>query len=143
MEELFERLAQSDFRSRFKLKKADIEYIQRKGLDTVEKHARDFVRKRLAPAIIPNDGNQTPMRGHPVFPAQHATGCCCRGCLLKWHHIEPGKELTEEQQDYIVAVIMEWIRRQLVKNNIEPAKMLTPQQEDKKEKYEQLSFDFL
>ncbi|VFT76303.1 Uncharacterised protein [Klebsiella aerogenes] len=28
-----------------------------------------------------NHGKQTPMRGHPVFIAQHATATCCRGCL--------------------------------------------------------------
>ena len=67
---LFERLAKSDFRSRFHLSKKDREYVMEKGLPTIRKHAEDFVAKRLAPAIIPNDGKQTPMRGHPVFLAQ-------------------------------------------------------------------------
>lgn len=82
---LFERLSKSAFRSRFHLSQKDREYIAEKGLATIRKHAEDFVTKRLAPAIIPNDGKQTPMRGHPVFIAQHATGCCCRGCFSKWH----------------------------------------------------------
>ena len=64
---LFERLAKSDFRSRFHLSMKDREYIMEKGLPTIRKHAEDFVAKRLAPAVIPNDGKQTPMRGHPVF----------------------------------------------------------------------------
>ena len=72
--DLFERLSQSAFRSRFHLSKKDKEYIAEKGLATIRKHAEDFVAKRLAPAVIPNDGKQTPMRGHPVFIAQHATG---------------------------------------------------------------------
>lgn len=63
---LFERLAKSDFRSRFHLSKQDREYVMEKGLPTIRKHAEDFVAKRLAPAVIPNDGKQTPMRGHPV-----------------------------------------------------------------------------
>ena len=67
---LFERLAKSDFRSRFHLSKKDREYVMEKGLPTIRKHADDFVAKRLAPAVIPNDGKQTPMRGHPVFLAQ-------------------------------------------------------------------------
>lgn len=33
---------------------------------------QDFIRKRLAPDAAPNYGKQTPMRGHPVFIAQHA-----------------------------------------------------------------------
>ena len=113
---LFERLAHSPFRSRFCLSTRDRQYIRDKGLDTIRQHAADFVAKRLAPADIPNDGKQTPMRGHPVFLAQHATGCCCRGCFLKWHHIPPHRQLTDEEQQYAVAVLMEWIQRQLKQN---------------------------
>ena len=69
--QLFERLENSRFRSRFHLKQKDIDYIHEKGLDTIRKHAEDFITKREAPAYIPNDGKQTPMRGHPVFIAQH------------------------------------------------------------------------
>lgn len=109
---LFDRLAQSTFRSRFYLNNKDKAYIQAKGLNTIRQHAADFIAKRLAPAYIPNDGKQTPMRHvHPVFQAQHATGCCCRGCLEKWHHIPKGRLLTPAEQAYIVAVIMEWIKR--------------------------------
>lgn len=111
-QELFTRLGQSAFRSRFRLKTADYEYLKKKGMATVRRHAEDFVRRRLAPASIPNDGRQTPMRRHPVFIAQHATGCCCRGCLAKWHGIAPGHTLTSAEQHYVVDVIMEWIRRQ-------------------------------
>ena len=42
----------------------------------LEGHARRFVHGRLAPALPHNDGRQTPMRGHPVFVAQHATASC-------------------------------------------------------------------
>lgn len=110
---LFERLSKSAFRSRFHLSQKDREYIAEKGLATIRKHAEDFVTKRLAPAIIPNDGKQTPMRGHPVFIAQHATGCCCRGCFSKWHHIPAGRQLTIVEQQYAVAVLMAWIERQI------------------------------
>lgn len=110
--DLFARLAKSDFRSRFHLTKKDKEYISQKGLPTIRRHAEDFIAKRLAPAVIPNDGKQTPMRGHPVFLAQHATGCCCRGCFYKWHHIPAGRELTKEEQQYAVAVLMAWIETQ-------------------------------
>lgn len=111
--DLFERLSRSAFRSGFCLKPKDIEYVNAKGMDVICRHACDFVRRRLAPAVPPNDGRQTPMRGHPVFIAQHATGCCCRGCLAKWHGIPAGRGLTEAEQGYVVAVIMEWIRRQV------------------------------
>lgn len=110
--DLFARLAKSNFRSRFHLTKKDKEYIAQKGLPTIRRHAEDFIAKRLAPAVIPNDGKQTPMRGHPVFLAQHATGCCCRGCFYKWHHIPAGRELTKGEQQYAVAVLMAWIETQ-------------------------------
>ena len=56
--QLFERLGNSRFRSRFHLKQNDIDYIHEKGLDTIRKHAEDFITKREAPAYIPNDGKQ-------------------------------------------------------------------------------------
>lgn len=110
--DIFERLAKSKFRSRFKLRDKEKQYIQDKGLDKIRSHAEDFISKRLAPADISNDGKQTPMRGHSVFIAQHATATCCRGCLEKWHKIPKGRNLTDVEQKYIVDIIMEWIKRQ-------------------------------
>ena len=61
------------------------------------------------------------MRGHPVFIAQHACGCCCRGCLRKWHGIAEGRALGEEAQRYVVDLLMAWIRRQMAAEDpIEP-----------------------
>ncbi len=111
--EALDRLSRSAFRSRFRLSRADLEYIDRKGLDTIRSHARDFVRDRLAPAEPDNDGSQTPMRGHPVFVAMHATACCCRGCLCKWYHVKKGVPLTDAQQEKITGLIMAWIERQM------------------------------
>ncbi len=111
---LFERLSCSGFRAGFSLSDKDRDYVREKGMDTIRSHAEDFVEKRLAPKEIANDGKQTPMRGHPVFPAQHATACCCRSCLEKWHGIPQGRELTKDEQSYIVSVLMEWIRRQML-----------------------------
>lgn len=106
-------LQKSDFRSRFHLSAKDKAYIADKGLPVIREHAADFVRQRLGPAQIPNDGKQTPMRGHPVFVAQHACACCCRGCLEKWYKIPKGIELTEVQQKGVVDLLMAWIRREL------------------------------
>ena len=111
--QLFERLDNSKFRSSFHLKQKDIDYINEKGLDTLRQHAKDFIAKREAPAYIVNDGKQTPMRGHPVFIAQHATATCCRECIRKWHKMQPGKELSQVQQDYLVDVIMTWIQKEI------------------------------
>ena len=108
-----EKLSHSKFRSSFYLKQKDILYIQTKGIAVIQQHAYDFITTRLAPAYPQNDGKQTPMRGHPVFIGQHATGTCCRGCLEKWHQIPKGKPLTNEEIDYVVKVIMEWIANEM------------------------------
>ena len=111
--QLFEHLEASKFRSSFHLKQKDIDYINEKGLDVIRQHAQDFIAKREAPAFIPNDGKQTPMKNHPVFIAQHATATCCRGCLYKWYHIKPHTQLDDSQQEMIVQVIISWIKREL------------------------------
>ncbi len=111
-EALFAALSRSKFRSRFRLSDSDRKYIADKGMELIRAHAADFVAKRLAPENPPNDGKQTPMRGHPVFVAQHAAACCCRGCLEKWHHIPSGKQLTEQEQRYVTDVLADWIARE-------------------------------
>ena len=114
--QLFERLDNSKFRSSFHLKQKDIDYINEKGLDTIRQHAKEFIAKREAPAYIANDGKQTPMRGHPVFIAQHATATCCRDCIRKWHKMQPGKKLSQVQQEYLVDIIMTWIQKEMERN---------------------------
>lgn len=63
--DILDRLAKSKFRSRFRLRAEELEYIKDKGLDKIKSHAEDFIRDRVAPAEPVNDGKQTPMRGHP------------------------------------------------------------------------------
>ena len=108
-DELFAVLAKSAFRRKFHLQGKDLEYLHNKGLTTVLSHANDFISKRLAPAFPEKDGKQTPFRGHPVFVAQHATACCCRGCLEKWHRIPKGYPLSEAEQTYILNVLKFWL----------------------------------
>ena len=104
-----EELSKSKFRSSFHLRKYMIRYIDEKGINTIKKHTIDFINQKLAPAYPDNDGKQTPMKGHPVFIAQHACGCCCRGCLEKWHKIPKGKPLTANEKNYIYCLLIKWI----------------------------------
>ena len=104
-------LSKSKFRSSFHLRKYMINYIDNKGLDIVEKHAYDFISTRLKPNN-PKDGKQTPMKGHPVFIAQHACACCCRSCLEKWHRIPKDKELGDNDIKYIVNLLIAWIKNE-------------------------------
>lgn len=95
--EILDRFAKSKFRSRFKLRAKELEYIKDKGLEIIHSHACDFIRDRVAPAEPVNDGKQTPMRGHPVFIVQHATATCCRSCNRKMAQFPPTQRINQNR----------------------------------------------
>ena len=111
IDDKLDSLSRSKFRSSFYLRKKERAYIDKNGMDKIKEHAYDFIKRKLAPECPDNDGAQTPMKNHPVFIAQHATGTCCRGCLEKWHKIPKGVMLTDNQINYVVSLIMEWIKK--------------------------------
>ena len=114
IDKLLDSLNKTKFRGSFHLNNKMKEYVKEKGLEKIESDAYDLITRRIAPKDIPNDGKQTPMKQvHPVFIAEHATGTCCRGCIERIHHIEKNKELSKEEIDYIVKVIMTWIKKEL------------------------------
>ena len=113
LDPLFESLNRSHFRNRFQLSLTEKNYLQQKTMDVVLAHARALLEERIAPANPPNDGKQTPMLGHPVFVAQHATASCCRSCLAKWHGIERGSALNDSQIKYLILVIERWLKAEM------------------------------
>jgi predicted Fe-S protein YdhL (DUF1289 family) len=115
LDALLAALAESTFRRRFHLAPDERTYLESHGLSAVLVQAEELIARRLAPAEPPNDGAQTPFRGHPVFVAQHATATCCRGCLAKWHDIPRGSALTDEQQAHVIAVLERWLRAELAR----------------------------
>lgn len=110
---ILESLKKSKFRSKFRLNSKYREYISKKGIKTIREHAYEITEKRISSKDIKNDGRQTPMKGHPVFIAQHATATCCRECIYKWHKIPKNRNLTKEEKEYIVNLIMLWINKEL------------------------------
>jgi predicted Fe-S protein YdhL (DUF1289 family) len=116
LDEAFQRLAASSFRRKFRLEGRERAYLETWGLAHVRKQAADIIAKRLAPAVIPNDGRQTPWRNHPVFVAQHATATCCRGCLEKTHGIAKGHELTRDERERVLDAIERWLTSQTMKD---------------------------
>ncbi len=113
IEQALARLEKSSFRSKFHLKDIDKKYVREKGMDVIRMHAKEFVKTRLAPENLANDGKQTPMRGHPVFIAQHACACCCRGCLEKWYKVQKNVKLNDIQQERIVNLLAAWIEKEM------------------------------
>ncbi len=98
---------------RFVFGEEDYAYIDSRGMDLLKEHVYDFVRRRLAPASPKNEGRQTPLRGHPVFLAQHATGSHCRSSIQKIYGITAGRPMTAEEIDFIVNVIVSRIEEQI------------------------------
>lgn len=117
IDQALDKLQRSPFRARFSLSPKERAYLEEKGWEVIRTHGEDFIRDRLAPAEPKNDGRQTPMRGHPIFVAQHACACCCRQCLAKWYKIPAGQELTPRQQEKIVNLLMAWLHRQMEENH--------------------------
>ena len=112
LDQVFARLAGSPFRRRFRLGPRERAYLEERGIETVIDHGRKFIADRLAPAEPANDGKQTPMRGHPVFIAQHASATCCRSCLAKWHAIPAGRPLEDDEVAHVLAAIKRWLKEQ-------------------------------
>lgn len=112
---LLKSLSNSKFRGSFHLNKKMKELVHEKGMDKIKSDAREIITKRIGNAFPKNDGKQTPMKQvHPVFIAQHATGCCCRGCLERIHHIKKGHDLNSNEIEYVVEVIMCWIEKEIL-----------------------------
>lgn len=118
IDDLLMSLSKTKFRGSFHLNNNMKKYCLDKGLEKIKKDAYELITKRIASAYPKNDGKQTPMRAnsHPIFIAQHACGCCCRNCLKRIHHISKGQELTQTQIDYIIQVLMTWIKKELQNN---------------------------
>ena len=81
-------LSRSRFRSRFHLGIKERQYIFDKGWDTIRRHAEDFVAKRLAPAVIPNDGRRPPCAAiryslPSTRPPAAAAAACTSGIKLR------------------------------------------------------------
>jgi hypothetical protein len=113
IDKLLDSLSKSKFRGSFHLNNKMKEFVKEKGIDKIESDTLDIINKRLK-IKLPNDGKQTPMRQvHPTFIAQHATGTCCRSCLNRIHGIGMNKELDSDEIEYVVKVIMTWIKRNI------------------------------
>ena len=67
IEQALLKLEKSKFRSSFKLKEKDREYVKNKGMDTIRSHASDFVRDRLAPSLLQMTASKHPCADTCVY----------------------------------------------------------------------------
>ena len=88
-----------------------VNYAKRKGISGLHSAVRAKLNSSIAMADNPYDGRQTPMEGsgNPIHYAQHATASCCRKCVEYWHDIPNGRELTDEEIDYLSELAMLFI----------------------------------
>ena len=111
---ILDKLSKSKFRNSFHLNKKMKDYVIIKGIDKIKKDTYEIIEKRIRSENPKNDGKQTPMKQvHPTFIAQHACACCCRSCLEKWHKIPKNRNLTQKEVDFIVSLLIEWIKREV------------------------------
>ena len=107
--ELLRRLRASSKHRRVHLGPREYALAERKGIETLKAEARKIVLTRISELRGVSDGRQTPMRGHPVFLAQHATGICCRDCVLEWHGIPKRGVMSAKQLNHLHSVLAAWL----------------------------------
>lgn len=90
-----------------------LNYARRKG----KVGLRAAVEKRICSSVGQakpfRDGRQTPKEGNPIYYAQHATASCCRKCIEEWHGIEQGRELTDDEVQYLSSLAMLYIEERI------------------------------
>ena len=116
MDELFEALSHSAFRSKFRLSYADRTYAETRNDELLKKHAKEILHDRIGSANPKKRRQTDAVQGtSDLYCAARRPDACCRGCLYKWHGIDKGRELTEEELNTLSDVILEWIHRDLQK----------------------------
>lgn len=98
------------------IKAIDKENAIKSGMQKIELEAID----RLTNVIgieNPFRGGITPYDGNIIFYGQHATACCCRGCMEYWHGIERGRVLNKEEIDYLSKLIVAYVKERIPKLN--------------------------
>jgi hypothetical protein len=85
-----------------------VNHARRKGRIELKESARKRLQKSIG-TKTGFDGRQTPYEGNIIYYAQHALACCCRACMEYWHGIPRDAELTDEQIDYFVELVMMYV----------------------------------
>jgi hypothetical protein len=100
--------------------------LGRKGLHVF---AEARVRESVGRARHPAEGKQVPIDQGKLRTViqygQHAVAACCRACLEKWHGIETGRPLTEDEVSYLSALVRQFVNRRLPSLSEEGATLST------------------
>ena len=89
-------------------------HARRKGRLKMREHAKTVIRRSVGAAKNYREGFQTKWEGgDAVFYAQHATAACCRKCIEYWHGIEFGRDLTEEEVQYLTDLVLRFVEEKI------------------------------
>jgi hypothetical protein len=90
-----------------------VAHATRKGRIALYEAVPRRLRSSVGKANPFRDGTQTPMTGNSIYYAQHATAACCRTCIEYWHGIEKGRELNDEEIDYLTELVVSFLDERL------------------------------
>ncbi len=110
--DVFNRLKKSSICNKFTLKEHEWNYLACRGLDSILLEGRSIIIHRFSENDEKHCCKNSPIRHHPVLVALHATGCCCRNSLFKWHGVDKSIAIKEKDIFYILLIIKEWFVRQ-------------------------------
>lgn len=91
-----------------------INHARRKGRCKMRAYAEKVIRRKVGDTHNAFAGRQTPWEGDDPIPyAQHATASCCRKCIERWHGIKQGRDLTEDEIQYLTSLVMRYIEEKI------------------------------
>ena len=108
------QLSKSPFHNEIYLTQKEKKYYLARSREELRKETEEIIRKSLEKVISPEKDSHTRQWGHPAYVAQRATACCCRKCLYQWHNIPTNRRMTENEVRYVVDLLMEWMKRDML-----------------------------
>ena len=124
-DEAFAKLARSKFRGRFKMTADDLAYVGRVGLETIRRHAEDFVREKLGPAasdlqgyarlrdVLPGLHGEVGMRRRKRSFRRGGRRRRSRSDAQAPAHVKRGVLLTDAQKAKAGDFLMAWVERRM------------------------------
>ena len=101
------------------MSKYAVNYARRKGKTKLKEKVAKHLGNAVGTAQPFNDGRQTPFGSiekplrNPIHYAQHAVAACCRKCIKHWHGIDPGRDLSGSEIQYLTDLVMCYIEEKI------------------------------
>ncbi len=101
-----------------------LDHAARKGRPGLHQAARRRLESSVGKEAGAWDGRQTPFGGsNTIHYAQHGVAACCRTCISYWHDIPRDRSLTDDELDYLHALVVRYLDERLPDLPDEPQKI--------------------